>query len=78
MFSVCPTYHPRPQRGSLQLPPLPSPSAATFPLSDLASSNWTAVNPVMAQTANPRQWPITLGTYFYVFQDLAFLKGSGG
>ncbi|KXZ47558.1 hypothetical protein GPECTOR_34g717 [Gonium pectorale] len=49
-----------------------------FPLSDLGNASWINVNPVFASPGNPNQWPMTLGTYFYVYQNLTFLQQSGG
>ncbi|PNH05193.1 Phosphate-binding protein PstS [Tetrabaena socialis] len=52
--------------------------ADIFPLSDLSSPAWVNVNPVYASPTNPKQWPMTLGTYFYVRRDLRALAESGG
>ncbi|KAG2428357.1 hypothetical protein HXX76_010502 [Chlamydomonas incerta] len=52
--------------------------AEQFPLADLTSPDWVKVNPVYASKGNPRQWPLVLGTYFYVRANATFLGDAGG
>jgi hypothetical protein len=46
-----------------------------FP-TDLASDKWISFNPVYSNTSQ-RQWPLTLGSYFYVRTDLNYLNETG-
>ncbi|EFJ39570.1 hypothetical protein VOLCADRAFT_100813, partial [Volvox carteri f. nagariensis] len=52
--------------------------ASQFPLGNLTTANWTAVNPVYGPSDAKNQWPLTLGTYFYVRTNLAYLNETGG
>ncbi|GLI63272.1 hypothetical protein VaNZ11_006177 [Volvox africanus] len=48
-----------------------------FILNDLTSAKWTDVNPVYSN-ASSNQWPMVLGTYFYVMANLTALNETGG
>ncbi|GIL78289.1 hypothetical protein Vretimale_7646 [Volvox reticuliferus] len=48
-----------------------------FVLSNLTSANWTDVNPVYSN-ASEKQWPMVLGTYFYVMANVTNLNETGG
>ncbi|PNW72590.1 hypothetical protein CHLRE_15g635067v5 [Chlamydomonas reinhardtii] len=56
----------------------PSFIAEQFPINNLTSADWVQVNPVYASPSNPRQWPLVLGTYFYVRANATFLGDAGG